>query len=115
MKDKEIITIDRVHYSNLNLTSDKDGNIVLIHIASFAPLEYYEWGINSEKQFYECYQWCENDFFEDSNYYKIISKEEMIKELDNIISLLLKNSYTKEANEYKDIRNKLNENKTIMN
>ena len=107
MKDKEIKTLDRVHYSNPNLTPDKDGNIVLIHRASFAPLEYYEWGINFEKQFYECYHWCEDDFFEDSSYYKIISKEEMIKELDNLIAFLSEKGFTEEVSKYKDIKKQI--------
>lgn len=105
MKEKEQFEIGRWHYLKPNLTPDKNGDIVLIHKASFLPLEYYEWGINQNKQAFERYQWCEEDFYEDINYCNIITKDELIKEIDDLISVLFKKGYNDFANEYKDIKN----------
>lgn len=60
---------------------DNNGNTVLLRILSAGPAEVWEWGINAEKQPYEKYQWCENDFYEDSSYIKLISMEELLKVL----------------------------------
>ena len=60
---------------------DKAGNIVILRLSSVAPLEFWEWGINSENQPYERYQWCEDDFFEDSSFCKTISWEELLEHL----------------------------------
>lgn len=68
--------------SSPSLKEDREGNKVIIRKASFGPLEFYEWGIDSEGKLYEMYQWCENDLYEDDNYTKSISKEELIKEID---------------------------------
>ena len=85
-------------------TPDKDGNIVIIRFTSFGPLEYYEWGINADNQPYECYKWCEDDFYEDSNYYRIITKEELLKEIDKHIEFLAKGGFSEEASKYNDIK-----------
>ncbi len=87
-----------------DLTPDKDGNIVIIRLASFGPLEYYEWGINTDNQPYELYQWCEDDFYEDSNYCKIISKEELLKIIDNQIEISSKNGSSEDVSKYNDIK-----------
>ena len=53
-----------------------NGRIVLIKKRSFGPLETYDWGIDVNGLPYEEYQWCENDLFENENYFKHISKKE---------------------------------------
>ena len=87
-----------------DLKPDKDGNIVLIRFTSFGPLEYYEWGINAENQPYERYQWCEDDFYEDSNYCITISKEKLLKEIDRHIEFLSKGGFDEEATKYREIK-----------
>ena len=87
-----------------DLIPDKDGNIVIIRFTSFGPLECYEWGINAENQPYECYQWCENDFYEDNNYCIIITKEQLLKEIDKHIEFLSNGGFSEEVMKYKDIK-----------
>ena len=60
---------------------EDNGNTVLLRILSAGPAEVWEWGINAEKQPYEEYKWCEDDFYEDSSYIKEISLEELLKVL----------------------------------
>ena len=108
MTEKETLNIGRWIYLKPNLTPDKKGNIVIIHKSSFFPLEYYEWGINEDKQAFERYQWCEDDFYEDINYCNKISRDQLIKEIDDLISILFKKGFNDWANVYKDIKKSYN-------
>ena len=113
--DNRIVTIGRWHYLLPDLRPNQDGNIVIIHKSSVAPAEIYEWGIDAEKHAYERYRWCEDDFYEDSNYCNSISIKELVEEIDRVMDLFVKNNFVDFANEYQNIKSKItagvNENK----
>lgn len=100
---KNSVFIERWLYSEPDLLPNKDGNIVLISKASFGPVEYYEWGIDSDNMPYECYKWLENDYFEDENYFKNIKKEELLKQINSTISLFRSNGLSEWADTYEKI------------
>lgn len=105
---KNSVFIEKWLYSEPDLLPDKDGNTVFISKASFGPLEYYEWGIDSDNMPYECYKWLENDYFEDENYFKNIKKEELLKQINLTISLFRSNGLSEWADTYEKIIEKLN-------
>ena len=74
------------HYSRPNTNRNKEGNIVLIKAVSYGPAEVHEWGINASGKPYVLHQWLENDFYEDSNRERIISRGELAGELQRLIS-----------------------------
>lgn len=82
------LIIDRWFYNKPSLTPDKNGNIVLIHKVSFAPLECWEWGIDCAGKPYELYRWCENDLYEYENYTKNISCSELKQKLNYMTELV---------------------------
>ena len=85
------VFIGRWYYEKPDLSPNKDGNTVLISEKSFGPLEIFEWGLDCNNEPYELYQWLEDDFFEDSNYCRNITKEELLEQIDEVISLFEKN------------------------
>ena len=87
-------------YSLPETTPNKDGNIVLIKKVCFGPLEVYEWGINSDNSPYEMYQWCENEFLEDTSYNKTISWEELDTQLKSCIKSFDQNGLQEWKNAY---------------
>lgn len=99
-----MITIGRWHYLLPDLRPNQEENIVIIHKSSVAPAELYEWGINAEKQAYERYRWCEDDFYEDSSYCNSISINKLVEEIDRVIDLFVKNDFADFANEYQNIK-----------
>lgn len=107
MKENYIF-IGRWIYTKPNLSPNEKGNIVLISEKSFGPLEIFEWGLDPKGTPYELYEWLENDFFEDSNYCKTITKEEWLKQINRVISLFDKNEFFQWSNLYKVIIRRLN-------
>lgn len=99
--------IGRWHYTVTKYKSDENGNRIIISKSSVSPAEIYEWGIDLQNQPYELYKWCEDDFYEDSCYYKVISKEELIEQIDKIILLFTENGFYDNADEYRKIRSEL--------
>ena len=87
VKSKEPVHIGEWFYSLPETTPNKDGNIVLIKMVCFGPLEVYEWGINADNSPFEMYQWCENEFLEDTSYNKTISWKELEAKLSSCIKL----------------------------
>ncbi len=85
MSEKPVF-INRWLYHKPDLVPNKEGNIVLISKKSFGPLEIFEMGIDSNNIPYECYEWLENDWFEDFSYRKNITNQDLI----NVINLELK-------------------------
>ena len=102
--DNRIVTIGHWHYFQPDLRPNQEGNIVIIHKSSVAPAEIYEWGMNAEKQAYERYRWCEDDFYEDSSYCNSISIDKLVEEIDRVIDLFVKNDFADFANEYQNIK-----------
>ena len=101
---KHVVTIGRWQYLKPDLCPDKEGNVVIIHKSSVAPSEIYEWGINVEKQAYERYQWCEDDFYDDGSYYHRISKKGLIEQIDKAIDLFVKEGFPDFANAFRNIK-----------
>ncbi len=80
--------IDRWFYSGPQLNADSEGNVSIIKKMSVGPCEYFEWGITLDGLYYEKYEWCEDDWFKDSSYVKIIEKNELEKEIDEMRRLI---------------------------
>nr|MDE5854871.1 hypothetical protein [Ruminococcus sp.] len=57
---------------------------------------------------YECYKWIENDFFEDENYFKNIKREELLKQINSVISLFKSNGLSEWVDTYEKIVEMLN-------
>ena len=88
--NKKLI-IDKWVYSYPEVKPDEEGNIVLISKYSFGPLEGYEWGITPDKQPYEQYKWIENDLYENTNYCKDITVQELVSQIESQKELLEEN------------------------
>lgn len=103
----KVAVIGRWHYLITEYNSEENGNRIIISKSSVSPAEIYEWGIDAQNQPYELYKWCEDDFYEDSSYYKVISKEKLIEQIDKIIMLFKENGFYDNADEYRKIRSEL--------
>ncbi len=103
MKENYAVIIGRWHYTRPSWKTDCNRNIIILSKSSFAPAETYEWGISAEKQPYELYKYCENDFYEDSNYCKEISVDELLSQLKNVNLLFKENNYSAFATMLDDI------------
>ena len=97
------VFIGRWYYEKPDLSPDNDGNIVLISEKSFGPLELFEWGLDHNNNPYELYQWLEDDFFENNNFCKTITKEELLKQIDRVIAMFDKNKLPDWVDLYKTI------------
>ena len=102
MKDNYVF-IGRWYYEKPNLSPDKEGKIVLISEKSFGPLEIFEWGLDRSGAPYELYQWLEDDFYENDNYCRTITKEELLKQIDRVISLFEKNGLSDWVDLYREL------------
>ena len=102
------VSIGRWNYEKPDLSPNKEGNIVLISKKSVGPLELFEWGLDHNNIPYELYQWLENDFFDDSSFCRTITKEELLKQIDIVISLFGKNGLSDWVDLYGAIIDRLN-------
>ena len=89
--ENKTVSVGRWQYSEPAFEADENGHIVICSKSSVAPAEFFEWGIDAEKRPFERYRWCENDFYEEANYDKTISKEELIKQIEEISFILKEN------------------------
>ena len=105
--EKETFAVGRWRYSEPTLKSDENGQIIIFTKSSVAPAEFFEWGIDTEKRLFERYRWCENDFYEGSDYDKTISKEELIKQIEEISSILKKHGFDAVSEQYDTIKAKI--------
>lgn len=105
---KNYVFIGRWYYKEPDLSPNRAGNIVLISKMSFGPAELWEWGLDHNNNPYELYQWLEDDFFEDNNFCRTITKEELLKQIDRGISLFDKNGLSDWVDLYKAIIDRLN-------
>lgn len=101
--NERFVFIDRWCYTMPDAVPDEDGNIVLISKKSFGPLEVCEWGLDNNHNPYERYEWLENDLYEDERYCKNISKEELLKQIYNVISIFRSNGLSEWINFYMEI------------
>ena len=99
-KQVEEVFIWRWDYIKPDFVPNENGNIVLIKKLSFGPLEVYEWGLDSDRNAYELYQWVENEFFEDTSYCITIEKEKLLEQIYSVISLFRDNGLPEWANYY---------------
>ena len=95
-------------YSMPDMKANSEGNIVLIKKLSFGPLEVYEWGLDNNRLPYEKYKWVGNDFFEDENYIKQITRAELISQIRNLIRVFTENELPEWANTYNKVLDWLN-------
>lgn len=95
---------DRWVYHKPRLALDKNGNIVVIHKASFGPLEVFEWGIDCSGKPYEMYKWCENELYVDENGTKDISFEELGRNIDEVCALASENGLSEWVRTYEFLR-----------
>ena len=86
----------------------KTVNLSFFQSQLLLPLKFFEWGIDAEKHPFERYRWCENDFYEESNYEKTISIEELIKQIEEISSILKKHGFDTVSKQYDMIKAKIN-------
>ncbi|MBO4331066.1 MAG: hypothetical protein J5827_03230 [Oscillospiraceae bacterium] len=94
MEEDNAVVIGRWHYTKPSLKTDGCGNTVILSKSSFAPAETCEWGVSPEKQPYELYKYCEDDFYEDSSCLKEISAEELQNQLKNVSLLFKENDHS---------------------
>lgn len=96
--------LDRWVYGLPSLTSDKDGNIVIISKVSFGPAEAFCWGIDSGGKPYEMYKWCENDLYEDENYMRNITFSELFRRLDELVKTASESGFSDWARSFVEAR-----------
>ena len=107
MKNKSVF-IEHWCYTKPDLVPNKNGDIVIIKKVSFEPLEVYEWGIDFNNTPYEWYKWVENDFYEDENYRKNITREELFNQILSVILLFKENGLSEWITIYGKILDGLN-------
>ncbi len=91
--ENDVIFVGRWLIGMPSTSPDKNGNTVLISKKSFGPLEIWEWGLDSNDNPYECYQWLEDDFYEDESYCRNIAMDELLNQLYSIVSDLKSNDF----------------------
>ena len=98
--ESKVVTVGRWQYSEPNPRAGRNGQVVIFSKSSVAPAEFFEWGIDAENQPFERYRWCENDFYEESDYDKSISAEELIRQIEEIASLLKSQGFDAVSEQY---------------
>ena len=88
MNAKRHIQLDGCLYSAPAQAPDDEGDTVLIRAASIAPLECWEGGFDREGRPSESYRRLENDFYEDENVRRTISRGELLEQLERLIQRL---------------------------
>lgn len=106
--NKNYIFIDRWNITKTDFIPSENGDIVLISIKSFGPLEVYEWGLDKNQVPYKLYKWLEDDFFENNNYRMSITKDELINRIQYLISVFERNGQLDWVDHYKEILKKVN-------
>ena len=107
MNVDRFILLDCWQYSAPAQEPNKEGDTVLIRASSIAPLESWEWGVDREGRPYEQHQWLENDFYEDENVRRAISREELLETVDDLIRQLREKQAEEWAEVYAHIRRRI--------
>ena len=105
--ENKTVSVGRWQYSEPAFEADENGHIVICSKSSVAPAEFFEWGIDAEKRPFERYRWCENDFYEEANYDKTISKEELIKQIEEISFILKEHGLDTVSEQYDRIKTRI--------
>lgn len=96
--DKTNLMIGERVYDRPDLTSDHDGNIVLIRLYGC-----YEWGISAEGYPFECLQ--DDDVpFDSDNYFKPIPWIDLYARIDEMLLLARSNDFMDWSDEYERIK-----------
>ena len=104
---KQQILLDHWRYSAPAQAPNDEGDTVLICAVSIAPLESWEWGIDREGRPYEQHRWLENDFYEDENVRRSISREELLETIDSLIRQLREKREAEWAEVYERLRKRI--------
>ena len=75
--------IDRWQYTIAEMPQFAGVKLPLISMHCFGPLEVNELGIDADNRPYELHEWMEDDLYEDENYCKNISVEELISDIED--------------------------------
>ena len=105
---RKSVLIDHWFYFTPDIDRNSEGRIILIEKRSFGPLEAYDWGIDKDNKPFEQYNWCENDLFEDSNYFRHITKKELTEQIEGLIRLFMHNELPEWVITYQKIMDWLN-------
>ena len=93
-----MLQLNGLHYCRPNTNRNKDENIVLIQRLSFGPAEVHEWGIHASGQPYRLDDYID----EDSRSENIISRSELVGELQRLISRCQSEGYPDWAAAYQN-------------
>ena len=107
MEVEQHIRLEGCLYSAPAQAPNDEWDTVLIRAASIAPLESWEWGVDREGRPYEQHQWLENDFYEDENVRRAISREELLETVDDLIRQLREKQAEEWAEVYAHIRRRI--------
>ena len=104
---EKLVFLDPWRYSAPAQAPNDEGDTVLIRAASIAPLESWEWGVDREGRPYEQHRWLENDFYEDENVRRSISREELLETIDSLIRQLREKREAEWAEVYERLRKRI--------
>ena len=90
-------SIDRWNYTVAEMPQFAGVKLVLISVSCFGPLEVDELGIDSDNRPYELHKWLENDFYEDENYCRNISADELISKIEDYKKTFQQHDLTSQA------------------
>ena len=82
--------IDRWQYTIAEMPQFAGVKLPLISMHCFGPLEVNELGIDADNRPYELHEWMEDDLYEDENYCRNISVDELVAQIKDIRELLQK-------------------------
>ena len=72
------------NYIKPDLKPDKDGNVMLVKMLCFGPLEWWECSMDKDSKFWWEHQWCENDLYEAENFREEYPQEKMIEKMQQM-------------------------------
>ena len=104
---EKLVFLDPWRYSAPAQAPNDEGDTVLIRAASIAPLESWEWGVDRDGRPYEQHRWLENDFYEDENVRRSISREELLETIDSLIRQLREKREAEWAEVYERLRKRI--------
>lgn len=92
LKGKGDTTMERKFvYNDITLKPDEDNNIVLLSKKSIAPLEVFQYGINSEGKYYLRWDYPLLGDYELETDYREITQERILEDLNNELIICERN------------------------
>ena len=107
MSAKEVF-IGRLLYQMPDSVPNEQGDMVLLKMRCFGPLEAEDLGIDADGRFYEEYCWFEDDLYKDENCRKYITKEEMAERIKSVQVMFERSGRSEWAEIYKKLLDELN-------